>query len=511
MLPVVYSADRRSPQWLLRIGMPRIPGPLLARLVDNALWQALGEVASRSIGLVVTIFLARLLGVQGFGIFGTAFALVGYISIVVTAGVDVHGIRSLAQEPRKSAETVGRVLAARLMLASGGAAALALIVAIAPLPPAYLAVVLVAAMGLFTLALNLAWALRALERGRTLAVGVVLQQLTMLLLVMLTWRMGQLNALSAAATQIAAEAVLVAWNYRGVMAQIGRIDWPARSSETLKLIRASSVLLAGRVPRLLFYSGDVLLVAWLVSTYASGEYLAGQRLVLTFVTGGVLVLGAVFPHSCRLAALDRGRFLEFQATVLRLLMLALIPISVLGAFFASPLIVFVYGGAYVDAAPVMSVLFVILPIFVGSLVVQDTLVALHRNRILAVINLAAMVIHLSLALALASKLAGLGVVIACLVGETAGLLALVATFWRDPAWSGAAREAAARCMLPLAAGAAMYTVLWLAAPVGAAFSVALVAGAYLAIGYWLRAFSSGEVVAMFGAMRRMAARPGRSA
>ncbi len=491
--------------------MPRIPGPLLARLVDNALWQAIGAAASRLIGLVTTIFLARLLGVQGFGIFGTAFALVGYISIVVTAGVDVHGTRSLAQEPHKSAETVGRVLVARLMLAVGSAGLLALIVAIAPLPTTYASVIFVAAIGLITLALNLAWALRALECGRILAVGVVLQQLTLLLLVMLVWRAEMLSPLSAAATQVAAEVVLVAWNYRGVIAQIGRIAWPARSSEAVKLIRASSVLLFGRLPRMLFYNGDVLLVAWLVSTSASGEYLASQRLVLAFVAGGVLVLGAVFPHSCRLAARDRGRFLEFQCSVLRLLMLALIPVSVLGAFFASPLILLIYGGAYADAAPILSMLFVILPIFVGNLVMQDTLVALHRNRIVVMINLAAMVVHLSLALALASKLAALGVVVACLVGETAGLLALAATFWRDPAWSPAARVAAAKCMLPFAAGAAMCTVLWLAPLVGPVASAALAAGAYLAIGYWVRAFSSEEIAVVLGAMRRMAIGPGRSA
>jgi O-antigen/teichoic acid export membrane protein len=491
--------------------MPRISGPLLARLVDNTLWQAIGAAAGRLIGLVITVFLARLLGVEGFGLFGTAFALVGYISIVVAAGVDVHGTRSLAQEPHEAAETIGRVLAARVTLAIGGACVLAAILAVAPLPSTYLAVVLVAAIGLFTLALNFGWALRALERGRTLAAGVVLQQLTLLLLVILMWRMDMLSPLSAAATQIAAEVVLVAWNYRGVIAQIGRIDWPAHTGETSKLIRASSLLLVGRLPRMLFYNGDVLLAAWLVSTYASGEYLAGQRLVLAFAAGGMLVLGAVFPHSCRLAARDRGRFLEFQCTVLRLLMLGLIPISLLGSFFASALVLVIYGGAYADAAAVLSVLFVILPIFVASLVVQDTLVALHRNRIMVAMNLAAMVVHLALAVALASKLAAVGVAIACLAGETAGLLALVATFWRDPAWSGAARVAAARCMLPFAAGAAMCTVLWLAAPVGAAASAALAAGAYLGMGYWVRAFSSEEVLAMLGAMRRMTTGQGRAA
>src|SRR6478752_2729432 len=152
--------------------MSRISGPLLARLVDNTVWQAIGAAASRLIGLVTTVVLARLLGVEGFGIFGTAFALVGYISIVVAAGVDVHGTRSLAQKPHEAAATIGGVLVARVMLAFGGAGLLALVVAIVTLPATYFAVVLVAAGGLFTLAVNLSWALRALERGRTLAAGV---------------------------------------------------------------------------------------------------------------------------------------------------------------------------------------------------------------------------------------------------------------------------------------------------------------------------------------------------
>lgn len=490
--------------------MSRITGTILARIVDNAVWQAIGEAASRLIGLFVTILLARVLGPQGFGIFGTAFALVGYISIVVAAGVDVQGMRSLAQEPDRAVKTVGRVLVVRVLFAIGACSVLAAIIAVVPLPSSELPVFLVAAIALFTLALNLGWALRALERGRTLAAGVVLQQLALALLIVLLWQTGALSPLSAAVTQIAAEVVLVTWNYRATRATIGHVEWNAPGRETLALMRASSVLLAGRVPRMLFYNGDMLLVAWLVSTAASGEYLAGQRLVLTFVTVGVLVLGAVFPHSCRLAASDRGRFLEFQCAVLRLLMLVLVPISVLGAFFASPLIAILYGSAYSDAAPVLLVLFVALPVFVGSLVMQDALVALHRNRTMAVINLAAMVIHLMLALALASKLAGLGVVIGCLAGETVGLLALGASVWRDPAWSADARAAASKCVLPFVAGTAMLIVLWLTARAGAVASAAIAAGAYLAIGYWLRAFSTGEVVAMLGAVRSMTAGPERS-
>ena len=490
--------------------MSRITGPSLAHLVDNAIWQAIGEASSRLIGLVVTILLARFLGPQGFGVFGTAFALVGYISIVVAAGVDVQGMRSLAQEPDRAVETVGRALAARVLFALVACGVLGAVVAFAPLPSSYLPVLLVAAGGLFTLALNLGWALKALERGRALAAGVVLQQLALALLVMVLWWTGVLNPISAAAAQIAAETVLVAWNYRATITAIGPIGWKAPDRDTSALMKASSVLLAGRIPRMLFYNGDMLLVAWLVSTAASGEYLAGQRLVLTFVTVGVLVLGAVFPHSCRLAASDRGRFLEFQSAVLRLLMLLLIPISILGSFFAAPVITLLYGPAYSEAAPVMLVLFIVLPTFVANLVVQDTLVALHRNRIVAAINFSAMVIHLALALALASRLAGLGVVIGCLIGEAIGLFALGARVWRDPAWSVAARAAATRCVLPFAAGSVMLLVLWMTARLGAVASAALGAGAYLAIGYWLRAYSSGEVAAVLGAMRNMATGPSRS-
>ena len=48
--------------------MSRTTGTLLARLVGNAIWQAIGEAASRLIGLAVTIALARFLGPQQFGI-----------------------------------------------------------------------------------------------------------------------------------------------------------------------------------------------------------------------------------------------------------------------------------------------------------------------------------------------------------------------------------------------------------------------------------------------------------
>ena len=424
--------------------MPSRSLPPAARLLHNIIWQAGGEAASRIIGFAISILLARTLGVEAFGVFGTAFAIVGYVAVLVAAGSDLYGTRALAQGPDDAAELVGRVSIARLLFAACGAVLIA-VLAPAMATGSHLVVLLIAATSLFTLALNLNWALRALEQGRTLAIGVTLQHILLGLLVVLLWRAQDLDARFAAAAMVLGECFLVAWNLRAVRVAVGKIRFAPPGAETFAIMRGASAVLVARLPRMLFYQGDIVLVSWLASAAAAGEYVAGQRIVLSLAMIAVLVQWGVFPHASRLAVRDRAGFFSFQCAIVRYVLLALVPVSILGFVYAADLVQILYGPAYAEASGALRWLFCALPVFSVSLIVQDSLFALHRNTTVMIVNYLAMALHLAVAMTLIPRQMGTGAAIACLGGEAAGLVAFLAMLSRDPGWSPAAKRVARRC------------------------------------------------------------------
>ncbi|HEX8010432.1 MAG TPA: oligosaccharide flippase family protein [Casimicrobiaceae bacterium] len=483
--------------------------PTAARLLHNIIWQAGGEAASRLIGFAISIFLARTLGVEAFGVFGTAFAIVGYLAMLVGAGSDLYGMRALAQGPEDGAVLVGRLLIARLLFALF---ALALVAVIAPAiatARAQVAVLLIAMGSLFTLALNVNWALRALEQGRALAFGVTLQHLLFASLVVALWAARALDARSAAAALVAGECLLVAWNFRAVRAALGKIRFEPPGAETFTIMRKASAVLVARLPRMLFYQGDIVLVSWLASAAAAGEFVAGQRIVLSLAMIAVLVQWGVFPHASRLAVRDRAEFFAFQCAILRYLLLALVPLSLLGFAYAPELVQMLYGPAYAEASGALRWLFGVLPVFSLSLVLQDSLFALHRNATVMVVNYLAMALHLALAIALVPRQTGSGAAIASLGGEAVGLVAFVLLLSRDRGWSAAARRAARHCLAPLGAGGAMAIALGLGAKLDPAQSIAASLVVFAVAGLALRALTRGEVAAVTDFLRRRKIQPER--
>jgi O-antigen/teichoic acid export membrane protein len=488
--------------------MPSRSQPSAARLLHNIIWQAGGEAASRLIGFAISILLARTLGVEAFGVFGTAFAIVGYLAVLVAAGSDLYGTRALAQGPEDAAELVGRVSIARLLFAACGAVLIA-VLAPAMASGSHLVVLLIAATSLFTLALNLSWALRALEQGRALAIGVTLQHMLFGLLVVLLWSAQDLDARFAAAAVVLGECFLVAWNLRAVRAAVGKIRFRRPGAATFAIMRGASAVLVARLPRMLFYQGDIVLVSWLASVAAAGEYIAGQRIVLSLAMIAVLVQWGVFPHASRLAVGDRAKFFSFQCGILRYLLLVLVPVSILGFAFAAELVQVLYGAEYSAASGALRWLFCVLPVFSLSLVLQDSLFALHRNTTVMIVNYLAMTLHLAAAIALIPQYKGSGVAIACLGGEAAGLLVFVTVMSLDNGWSAAGVRAARRCLAPLVGGVAMATALAAGAQLAAPLRLAVSLGVFVIVCVLVGALAREEIAAVADFLRRRNVEPER--
>ena len=470
------------------------------RLARNVLWLGSGELLSRLIGLGIAIYLARVLGTEGYGLIGSALAFVSYFTIFIAAGVDYHGVRDIAAQPENFSVIVGHVVGTRLLLLLVSFLFIALLVLILPHKIiGRIDLVLIYALTLLTLTFNTAWALRGLQQMRIIAIGLILQNILIAAATFLLVRSPQPDLWLVPAIQVGSECLLVGWYYKCLSIRFGRLrpvlDW----RQLLPTLKETLHLSLGRFPRMFYYQGDVLLLAWLAGAANAGEFLASHKIILSIVMLGIIYQMNAYPVTSRLAAASPVDALRFQMNILRYALIVMAPLVVLGAAYAVPLIEFIYGSAFFASAPVFSWMLLTVPVFEASIAMQDVLAATRKNNALLMANTAAMTLHILIGIVIIPGHGGTGAALACLAGELVGLLLLSAFVWRSIGHF----PFSLRMLAPIAGGMLMYAVIQIALPWPDAAKIALGLLAYAAIALLLRAMTRQELVLIWNYLRRL--------
>ncbi len=82
----------------------------------KAYWFFLGDTGVRIFGFFTTILLARILGVESYGLLSIAVAVLGVASWLSDPGLGTLGARNLARPKHKRISTVGEILRIRILL-----------------------------------------------------------------------------------------------------------------------------------------------------------------------------------------------------------------------------------------------------------------------------------------------------------------------------------------------------------------------------------------------------------
>lgn len=104
--------------------------PLGYRLAKGAFWSLLGAVLSRSLTLVASIIVARIIGKEGFGVLGIIQNTVGMFGIFAGFGMGMTATKHIAEFRETDPQRAGHIVAlsSLVSIATGGAMAIALFV-----------------------------------------------------------------------------------------------------------------------------------------------------------------------------------------------------------------------------------------------------------------------------------------------------------------------------------------------------------------------------------------------
>jgi O-antigen/teichoic acid export membrane protein len=454
--------------------MPGVLGSSSGHVARNFLALGSGEASARVIAFLATIYVARVLGSQSFGIVAFSAAILLYLSRVVDGGLDLGLGVQLVASKRSRIERLGPTLIAARTLAALVLALTLLGVGLFVLPRPDGAVLAAFGLVLFPVALSTRWIHLGLERTRFVAIARVMGEVAMVALVV-AFVQGPDDLLGVPLAQFAGDMLMAAvlaasllkWGYRP------RFVFDRRALRPV-IGRARRLVLASLLA-LIVYNSDLVFLRLFRDAETVGFYVAGYALI-TFLGNLTGTYGmSLLPTLARLTNKSEEQLSLYRAAMAQVLAVAL-PITVGGYLLAPEIIRVVFGESYAPAALPLQILIWTVSIAVLREVARVGLLARGREDRILRMNFWATAVNL-LSNLIVIPLFGIVGAAAATVGTEGCRLAMAQVF---AAREGLTPSGILRYWRPVAATAVMAAVLlkldalqvWLLVPIGAAVYLA---------------------------------------
>jgi O-antigen/teichoic acid export membrane protein len=447
------------------------------RVIRGGALRAVGYTAGILFGAGTSVLLLRHLGVEDFGRYGIVVALLGIVSAVTDAGLTAVGSRELAILPAAERPALLRNLVGlRIALTLAGVAAATGFAALAGYPRVVVAGTAIAGFGVLllntqsTLMMPLSIELRmgAITLLETLRHALTLVGVAVLVLVGAT-------LLPFFGVQVAVGVVVLLLTPFFVVGVVGMR--PAIDRATARaLLRESLPLAAALAMNVVYLRLLVILVSVQTDEVETGLFATSFRIFEILLGIPTLVLAVALPLLAVAGAEDRERLRYALQQMTETAVAASLLLVLVTFVLARPAIMLLGGEEYRDAAPILQVqVFALLGVFLSQVWTLG-LVALRRQRDVAVANAIVLALVLVLGVVLVRAYEGTGGAVAAVVTE--GVLAVL-VFWFLARADRSALPRLGFLLRPLAAGLAGALVAllplspWLVAPLAAAVFVAV--------------------------------------
>ena len=349
------------------------------RLARNFAALSVAEVACRAASVAVTLTLAARLGAAGYGRIEFGFNVVCWLVLLVREGFDVVAAREIARHPRLIRPLVDHVLGIRLIVASGLLAALLVVGGSTLRGPTERQILALYGLMLLTTALGIDFVYRGLERMGLLAVSLVLRTsiyaVGVLLIVRDSTRLTWVPTLL-----IAGELCGIALVWTVYTRRYGLPRPTLRLGRFLRvfLARGRSVYLI-QVSQAVMGTADLLIVGMLSGWRDVGRYSAPHRMVTAVLTFGLIFQQVVFPSLARSwrSTPEAGR--KSLDALVRVLMVALVPLTIGALTLSRPLVGVLLRGDYEGSAVLLSLMIWRAPLLTLAFLYQTALIALNRE------------------------------------------------------------------------------------------------------------------------------------
>ncbi|MGB5342600.1 MAG: oligosaccharide flippase family protein [Thermoanaerobaculia bacterium] len=347
-------------------------------VLENFLSLGSGIMISKAVAFIGTAYLARRLGVYGFGIIGFATAVCTYFAIALKAGFGPVGAREVARHPGQIAPVSAGVIVLRLTLAGGVLVLTYLGTLVLDKPEIVKWVVMLTALTYISLSLDTGWVYKGLGRNRRVGVSLIMAQAIYVAALLLLVRGPEdilWVPLSLVFGELFAAAYLAVPLFRGS-------SWAPDLPKAWSIFHASIPLVIGQLLRALINVFDVVLLALLLGEVSVGLYTAAYRICFLVILIGHSLQVAYLPALSRAAHRSNARASQLVNRALEFAAAIAVPMAAGGILLAGPLLIHLFGPEYGEGTEAFRLLLISVAFIFVHGVFGNTLLAHDRTRVL---------------------------------------------------------------------------------------------------------------------------------
>jgi O-antigen/teichoic acid export membrane protein len=353
----------------------------MKKLGKSAATLAGAQVGGQVIGLVMLTIVARKIGPAYLGAYAFSWNVVAYVGLAATLGLPVLGMRDVSQEPGRRRHVLIDTLTARFVLAAGLAACL-VAVSSSIAPTAASRVLLpVLAFKLVIDALTFDWYLQGCDRHSSVAASRLIGQFAYALVLLPLLAGGLAGARNYVIANLAGLAVTASILGYLVIRDIGAWMKRPRPSVIGRRVRRSTPFLWWIALTQVYYSTDLILVAYLAGDREAGLYAAAAKLPLSIIGVASLWFTVSMPETARLHSASQLDVIRRQVRTAATTAIVIgLPFILLGPIFATDVATVFFGPKFSASGPALAILSMSVAVSLLQIVITSVVMGAGRER-----------------------------------------------------------------------------------------------------------------------------------
>jgi len=322
----------------------------------NFLTLLSGNVLSAVAALATSIWLARVLGPEGFGLLGFGSAVVAYFALLVAFGSDLWGARTIASKRYSAPMIAGRILGLRIWLLIFGLVLFLVLQQTLRFDHIEKSVLWIQILSILAVPLSLDYFFQGIQRQTNNAVRQTCQAGLYFVLIFLFVRSSS-DLISAATAQtvsvIIPTLVIFILSYKRYKLFPPDFSLKRLMGSMKRVVPFSISAFVNTV----FFTIDILMLGFLTSNTEVGLYVVGVRLILAALAPAGLIFAVGFPKLSETRLSERASHLRLYSTIL-----GLVAVSgcVVGLSMPSTVIGVIFGEEFRHAVPVFFIQVIII-------------------------------------------------------------------------------------------------------------------------------------------------------
>lgn len=389
------------------------------RLIKNFLSLSAAGVVHSVVAVVSTIYLARILGPEGFGRVSFAFTIVQFFLILSAMGLDTIGVREVAKNKERVKDYVKKILSLKLSLAI---VLFLILIAITPVfnrPADTNKLLFLYGLVLFPSALFLEWTWQGLERMGNIGISKIIRQ-TLYLSLLFIFVKDSKHIDLVPIVFLMVNIFYALMLYVIFFKNYGGINLTFNIKESGRLLTESTPIGISQLLAVMVYSLNTVLIGFLVSDEGVGYYNAAFQVVSSVLIFLAIFFDSIFPTISNLyhtSITKMERILSFSG---KILLMVTFPIAIIGTILSKQIMHLLYGSKYDNGIIVLQLLiWTSILVAINSIYARGLLAAGMQNFFLKIV-IVMVAVNLSLNLLLLPLIGVAGATISTISAEIVG-------------------------------------------------------------------------------------------